>query len=103
MTAPAHGENKGQPRRSSVSLDVEEGRRLRNRLRRVEGQLRDLQRMVEEEAPCTDILTQIKSAIAAMEHAGLLIYRHQIEQHVRESLRGGAETHGTLGAAGPHG
>jgi hypothetical protein len=31
-----------------------------------------------------------------MEHVGLLIYRHQIEQHVHESLHGGGETQGQL-------
>ena len=48
--------------------------------------------MGEEEAPYADILTQLGSVVAAMEHVGLLIYRRQIEQHIRETLQGGGET-----------
>jgi CsoR family transcriptional regulator, copper-sensing transcriptional repressor len=36
-----------------------------NRLRRIEGQVRGLQRMVDEEAYCVDILTQIGSVVSA--------------------------------------
>lgn len=91
MKAPVHGESEGRPRRWNVNLGLEDKKKLRNRLRRIEGQVRGLQRMVEEEAPCADILTQFGSVVAAMEHVGLLVFRHQIEQHIRESLRGGAE------------
>jgi DNA-binding FrmR family transcriptional regulator len=92
MKAPAHRWSEGQLRRWNVIVGLEDGRKLRNRLRRVEGQVRGLQRMVEEEAPCTDIITQLGSVVAAMEQVGLLIYRHQIEQHIREPLHGGGET-----------
>jgi hypothetical protein len=51
MKAPAHGGNEGQPRRWNVNLGLEDWKKLRNRLRRVEGQVRGLQRTVEEEAP----------------------------------------------------
>ena len=37
MTAPARGENKVQPRRSNLKFGAEEGRKLRNRSRRVDG------------------------------------------------------------------
>jgi DNA-binding FrmR family transcriptional regulator len=86
MTVSVHAENEGQ---WNVNLSSEDKRKLRNRLRRAEGQVRGLQRMVEVETPCVDILTQLGSVVAAMEHVGLLIYRHQIEQHIRESLSGG--------------
>ncbi len=36
------------------------------RLKRIEGQVRGLQRMVEEETPCADILTQVSAVTAAM-------------------------------------
>lgn len=41
-----------------------------NRLRRLEGQLRGLQRMVEEDQSCADILTQLASAKSALNSTG---------------------------------
>lgn len=42
-----------------------------NRLRRIEGQVRGLQRLVEEDAYCIDILTQISAATRALENVAL--------------------------------
>lgn len=44
--------------------------RLLNRLRRVEGQIRGLARMIEMERDCQDILTQLSSARSALSAAG---------------------------------
>lgn len=52
------------------------------RLRRVEGQVRGIQRMVDEDASCIDLLTQIGAARAALDAAGLAL----LEVHVRECL-----------------
>jgi CsoR family transcriptional regulator, copper-sensing transcriptional repressor len=46
---------------------------ITKRLRRVEGQIRGLQRMVEEERDCEAILTQLMAARAALDRVGLLI------------------------------
>ena len=43
---------------------------LLDRLRRVEGQVRGLQRMVDEDQYCIDILTQVNSATAALRAVG---------------------------------
>ncbi|HET7478680.1 MAG TPA: metal-sensitive transcriptional regulator, partial [Rubrobacteraceae bacterium] len=43
--------------------------KLQNRLRRIEGQVRGLQRMVDEEVYCIDILTQVASVVSALEKA----------------------------------
>jgi len=59
--------------------------KLRNRLRRIEGQVRGVQRMVEEEAYCVDILTQISSYIAASEKVASLVLRDHMEHCVREA------------------
>ena len=91
MTAPVHGGDEGRPRGWTVNLRLEDKRRLRNRLRRIEGQVRGLQRMVEEEVRCADILTQLGSVVSAVEHVGLLVFRRQAEQHIDESRRGGEE------------
>jgi len=50
------------------------------RLRRIEGQVRGLARMVDEEAPCEEILTQLLAARSALERAGLHIVRCSLEQ-----------------------
>ena len=91
MTAPVHGGGEGQPLGWTVNVGFEDKRKLRNRLRRIEGQVRGLQRMVEEETRCADILTQLGSVVSAVEHVGLLVFRHQAEQHIHESRRGGEE------------
>jgi len=55
---------------------------ITNRLRRVEGQVRGLQRMVEEQRECEAILTQLMAARAALDRVGLLV----AENFVRECL-----------------
>ncbi len=52
------------------------------RLRRIEGQVRGLQRMAEEELPCADILTQVAAATAAIKKAGMVI----VETYMKECL-----------------
>ena len=46
-----------------------------SRLRRVEGQLRGLQKMIEEERSCEQIIVQVSAARAALDKAALLIVR----------------------------
>jgi CsoR family transcriptional regulator, copper-sensing transcriptional repressor len=60
--------------------------KLRNRLRRIEGQVRGVQRMVEEEAYCVDILTQISSYIAASEKVASLVLRDHMDHCVKEAV-----------------
>jgi DNA-binding FrmR family transcriptional regulator len=55
------------------------------RLRRMEGQVRGVQRMVEEERYCLDVLTQLSAIIAAARQTGLLV----LEDHVRGCVLGG--------------
>lgn len=49
------------------------------RLRRVEGQIRGIQRMVEEDRDCEAIATQLLAARSALDKASLYIMSHQIE------------------------
>lgn len=60
-----------------------------NRLRRIEGQVRGLQRMVEEERYCADVLTQISSVHEALRGVGRLLMRNHLEHCVTDALRGG--------------
>ena len=56
------------------------------RLRRIEGQVRGLQRMVDEEAYCVDILTQIGSVVSASEKVATILLKDHVEHCVRESI-----------------
>ena len=52
------------------------------RLRRIEGQIRGLQRMVEEEKYCIDILTQVSAATRALESVALSL----LDDHLRHCM-----------------
>ena len=64
---------------------------LQNRLRRIEGQVRGVQRMVEEEAYCVDILTQIASIVSASEKVALILLKDHVEHCVREAIENGEQ------------
>jgi CsoR family transcriptional regulator, copper-sensing transcriptional repressor len=55
------------------------------RLRRVEGQIRGIQRMIEEERECEAIVTQLMAARSALDRAGLFIMSHHIERCLSSS------------------
>jgi len=57
--------------------------KLQNRLRRIEGQVRGIKRMVEEEAYCVDILTQIRSVVSASEKVATILLKDHVERFVR--------------------
>ncbi|MEC9488666.1 MAG: metal-sensitive transcriptional regulator [Halanaerobium sp.] len=64
----------------------EEKDNLLKRLRRIEGQVRGLQRMVEEEKYCVDVLNQITAVRAALKSAGIRILNCHIQGCVRDCL-----------------
>ena len=67
------------------------------RLKRIEGQIRGLQRMVGEEVPCPDILTQIAAVTAAMKKVGMVIVQTYMEECLeRTQKEGGAKRVDTL-------
>lgn len=57
------------------------------RLRRIEGQARGLQRMVEEDKYCIDILTQISATTRALQSLSLNL----LEEHLRHCVAGAIE------------
>ena len=62
------------------------------RLRRIEGQVRGLQRMVEEDAYCIDVLTQVSAATRALESVALELLGEHLSHCVREAVtKGGPE------------
>ncbi|MCA1984649.1 metal-sensitive transcriptional regulator [Nocardioides nematodiphilus] len=61
------------------------------RLRRIEGQARGLQRMVEEEQYCIDILTQVSAMTKALESVALGLLDEHIAHCVVNAVREGGE------------
>src|SRR4051812_5115920 len=70
-------------------IKAKDKEKLQNRLRRIEGQVRGLQRMVDEEAYCVDVLTQIGSVVSALEKVGTILLKDHVEHCVRESIEKG--------------
>ena len=62
------------------------------RLRRVEGQIRGLQRMVEEDRYCIDILTQVSSATRALQGVATGMLDDHVRHCVRDAIDEGPET-----------
>jgi DNA-binding FrmR family transcriptional regulator len=59
------------------------------RLRRIEGQVGGLVRMVEQERYCVDILTQIRAARAALRRVEEAVLRDHVEHCVAQAIRSG--------------
>jgi DNA-binding FrmR family transcriptional regulator len=65
---------------------------IRNRLRRVEGQVRGIERMLEEGRECRDIVTQLSAATRALEQAGFRLISAGLTwcvEHPDEAADGG--------------
>jgi CsoR family transcriptional regulator, copper-sensing transcriptional repressor len=71
---PAYTENKPQ---------------VQQRLRRIEGQVRGLQRMVDEDAYCIDVLTQVSAATRALQGVALELLDAHLDHCVRDAMTAG--------------
>ena len=69
----------------------EEHRRLVNRLSRIEGQIRAIKRMVEEDAYCVDILIQVAAANAALNSFNKELLSEHIKTCVTNDIKAGKE------------
>jgi CsoR family transcriptional regulator, copper-sensing transcriptional repressor len=70
------------------------GRRdeLQSRLRRVEGQVRGLQKMIDDDRYCIDVLTQISSATRALQGVATTMLDDHVRHCVRDAVDAGADT-----------
>ena len=59
------------------------------RLRRIEGQIRGIQRMVDEDAYCIDVLTQISAATKALHSLGIGLLEQHVNHCVMEAAANG--------------
>lgn len=64
--------------------------RYQQRLRRIEGQVRGLQRMIESDASCIDVLTQASSVTSALHGVALGL----LDEHIRHCVKQAAQAGG---------
>jgi CsoR family transcriptional regulator, copper-sensing transcriptional repressor len=62
---------------------------VQRRLRRIEGQVRGLQRMVEEDVYCIDVLTQVSAATRALQAVALELLGDHLDHCVRHAVAEG--------------
>jgi DNA-binding FrmR family transcriptional regulator len=87
--APVAGCACGADARRALAVDPDAKARNRNRLKRIEGQVRGLQRMVDEDRYCPDILTQISSVQEALRAVGRELLRNHLRHCASEAIRAG--------------
>jgi DNA-binding FrmR family transcriptional regulator len=73
----------------AVALDSETKQAVLTRLRRIEGQVRGLQKMVEEERYCADVLTQVASVQEALKGAGRALLHNHLRHCASAAIRSG--------------
>jgi len=73
----------------AIGVDPEIKQLLVNRLRRIEGQARGLQKMVEEERYCADVLVQVASVQEALRGVSRELLRNHLKHCATEAIRSG--------------
>ncbi|HEV2288717.1 MAG TPA: metal-sensitive transcriptional regulator [Candidatus Acidoferrales bacterium] len=79
--------------RKAVAVDPEIRRTNLKRLRRIEGQVRGLQKMVEADRYCADILVQISSVQEALRGVGRNLMRNHLRHCATDAIRKGGARH----------
>jgi CsoR family transcriptional regulator, copper-sensing transcriptional repressor len=79
-----------EPGRKAVGVDAEIRASNLRRLRRIEGQVRGLQRMVEEDRYCTDILTQVSSVQEALRSVARALMRNHLTHCATHAIQSGS-------------
>ncbi|MEO8336654.1 MAG: metal-sensitive transcriptional regulator [bacterium] len=78
--------------RHAVAVDADVKLRNVTRLRRIEGQVRGLQKMVEEDRYCADIMTQISSVHEALRSVGRALMRNHLKHCATSAIRSDPDT-----------
>lgn len=74
--------------RKALAVDADIKERNTKRLRRIEGQVRGIQKMVEDDRYCADILTQISSVHEALRAVGRELMRNHLKHCAASAMRG---------------
>lgn len=75
--------------RKAIGVDPDAKSRNQKRLRRIEGQVRGLQKMIEEDRYCADIMTQISSVHEALRAVGRELMRNHLKHCAASAIRAG--------------
>lgn len=67
-------------------MEKENRKKIVHRFRRIEGQIRGVEKLVENEAPCLDILTQVSAVTAAIKRAGTEVINLYLDQCLTDVL-----------------
>jgi DNA-binding FrmR family transcriptional regulator len=73
----------------ATAVDPEIKRAVLTRLRRIEGQMRGLQKMVDEERYCADVLTQVSSVQEALRGVGRSLLHNHLKHCATQAIRSG--------------
>src|SRR5436305_2450628 len=73
--------------RKAVAVDADTNSRNLKRLRRIEGQVRGLQKMIDEDRYCADILTQISAVHEALRGVGRELMRNHLKHCATGAIR----------------
>jgi CsoR family transcriptional regulator, copper-sensing transcriptional repressor len=86
VTCACQAEGEG---RKAVAVDPEIKARNLTRLRRIEGQLRGLQKMIEEDRYCADVLTQVSSVHEALRSVSRELMRNHLKHCATAAIQAG--------------
>ena len=75
------------PERKAAGVDDDARQRNLKRLRRIEGQVRGLQKMVEEDRYCADVMMQISSVHEALRAVGRELMRNHLKHCATKAIR----------------
>jgi DNA-binding FrmR family transcriptional regulator len=82
--------------RKAVAVDPDIKERNVTRLRRIEGQVRGLQKMVDEDRYCADIMTQISSVHEALRAVGRELMKNPLRHCASRAIRSSDEEAGQM-------
>jgi CsoR family transcriptional regulator, copper-sensing transcriptional repressor len=77
--------------RKAAAVDADGRERNLKRLRRIEGQVRGIHKMIEEDRYCADILTQISSVHEALRAVGRELMRNHLKHCAAAAIQSGPE------------
>ena len=78
-----------RPERKAVAVDPDAKQRNLARLRRIEGQVRGVQKMIEDDRYCADILVQVSAIHEALRSVGRELMRNHLRHCAAEAFKAG--------------
>lgn len=79
----------GEHRHPRIPYSADEKKKLNHRLKRIEGQIRGVQKMVAEDRYCVDILIQISAVQAALKKVGFTLLEKHTKTCLADSIKSG--------------